>query len=319
MKNYLLTLLLALCLSVPAFAEGNYIRGDVNGDGVVSSADISSLIDYLLNGTAIDEAAADVNGDGSVNPADISALIDYLLSVEVFTVNGVSFTMIPVEGGTFSMGATSEQGSDAQNTERPVHQVTLSSYSIGQTEVTQALWQAVMGESITDIISRNGWSSFGIGDNYPMYYVSWEDCQLFIAELNRLTGKHFRLPTEAEWEFAARGGNLSQHYKYAGGNNVGDVAWYRSNANGATHTVATKAPNELGLYDMSGNVYEWCQDRWGGYSSAAQADPTGPETGTNHVDRGGNWYYSSSLCRVSCRSNISPSGRLKHLGLRLAL
>ena len=318
MKNYLLTLLLALCLSVPAFAEGNYIQGDVNGDGYVNPADISSLIDYLLNGTAIDEAAADVNGDGSVNPADISALIDYLLGVEVFTVNGVSFTMMPVEGGTFTMGATEEQGSDYDSDELPVHQVTLSSYSIGQTEVTQALWLAVMGTNP---------STYTGNLQRPVEKVSWNDCQTFITRLNELTGKNFRLPTEAEWEFAARGGNKSQHYKYAGSNGIDAVAWYWDNipsqssgtAGYGTQSVATKAPNELGLYDMSGNVWEWCQDRYGSYSSAAQADPTGPESGSSRVGRGGSWIDDAGYCRVSCRYSDAPSYRYSDLGLRLAL
>lgn len=245
-----------------------------------------------------------------------------------FTVNGVSFKMVKVAGGTFQMGATSEQESDALDFEYPVHSVTLSDYYIGETEVTQALWYAVMGYKPTSGGSQ--WtSSFGIGDDFPAYYVSWNDCQEFITKLNQLTGMSFRLPTEAEWEFAARGGNYSQGYKYAGSNTIGDVAWYYDNSYGlgsndpnyGTHAVGTKAPNELGLYDMSGNVYEWCQDwfdlRY--YSSSPQTDPTGPSSGSSRVKRGGGWDYFARCCRVSDRDRIIPSERSISYGLRLAL
>ena len=243
-----------------------------------------------------------------------------------FTVGGVTFKMIAVEGGTFTMGGTSEQGSDAYDSEKPTHSVTLSSYSIGETEVTQALWQAVMGQKPTSDGSQ--WSStYGLGGNYPAYYVSWNDCQDFIRRLNALTGENFRLPTEAEWEFAARGGNKSWGYKYAGSNNIDNVAWYYNNsyAKGenssdyGTHNVATKSPNELGLYDMSGNVWEWCQDWYGSYSSGSQTNPTGPSSGSYHVNRGGSWGSLAGSCRVSRRGNYSPDYRINFLGLRLAL
>lgn len=224
-----------------------------------------------------------------------------------YTVNGVTFEMIPVEGGTFTMGATSEQGSDYDNDEKPTHQVTLSDFSIGKTEVTQALWEAVMGSN----------PSRFEGDNLPVEKVSWDDCQEFIRKLNTLTGGNFRLPTEAEWEYAARGGNKSKGYKYSGSNNVGQVAWYRDNSNNQTHPVATKSPNELGIYDMSGNVYEWCQDWYGSYSSGAQTNPKGPSTGTHRVGRGGSWINSARYTRVSIRFHYTPSITLGNLGLRL--
>lgn len=240
------------------------------------------------------------------------------VSGNTYTVSGVSFKMIAVEGGTFTMGATSEQGSDAFDDEKPTHSVTLSSFSIGETEVTQALWQAVMGQTPTSDGSQ--WSStYGLGSNYPAYYVSWNDCQTFITKLNDLTGKTFRLPTEAEWEYAARGGKKSQGYKYSGSNTIGDVAWYTDNSGSTTHNVGTKAANELGLYDMSGNVWEWCQDWYGSYSSSSQTNPTGPSTGSLRVDRGGSWNYGAGLCRVSLRLNNSPDRRYCNLGLRLAL
>jgi formylglycine-generating enzyme required for sulfatase activity len=226
---------------------------------------------------------------------------------KIFTVGGVSFTMKEVAGGTFTMGATSEQGSDAGNNEKPAHQVTLSNYYIGETEVTQALWHAVMGSN----------PSFRKGVNLPVEQVSWDDCQEFIKELNRITGKKFRLPTEAEWEYAARGGNKSKGYKYSGSNNIDDVAWY-GNSGSNTHTVKTKTPNELGIYDMSGNVWEWCSDWEGSYSSNAQTNPTGPSTGSYRVVRGGNWSLGARFCRVSYRNSNAPGNRISNLGLRLA-
>ncbi len=217
--------------------------------------------------------------------------------------------MVYVAGGTFTMGATSEQGSDAFDNESPTHSVTLSSYYICKYEVTQALWRAVMG---------NNPSNFK-GDNLPVECVSWDDCQTFINRLNSYTGRNFRLPTEAEWEFAARGGNYSRHYKYSGSNYISDVAWYDGNSSNRTHPVGTKQANELGLYDMSGNVWEWCSDWYGSYSSYSQNDPTGPNSGSDRVLRGGSWCDGASYCRSSCRFNLAPGRRHYDLGLRLVL
>jgi len=224
-----------------------------------------------------------------------------------FTVDGVSFTMIYVPGGTFTMGATSEQGSDVDDDEKPTHSVTLSGYHIGQTEVTQALWTAVMGSN----------PSRFKGDQRPVERVSWNDCQTFISRLNAKTGKNFRLPTEAEWEYAARGGH-SGGSKYAGSDNISNVAWYDDNSGGETHNVATKSPNGLGIYDMSGNVWEWCQDWYGEYSSSSQTNPKGPSFGDFRVDRGGGWYFNAGFCRVSFRGSSPPSYSSNYLGLRLA-
>ena len=216
--------------------------------------------------------------------------------------------MVRVEGGTFMMGATSEQGSDAYDDEKPAHQVTLSSFSIGRYEVTQEEWEAVMGSNPSNFK----------GKKLPVEQVSWDDCQTFIRKLNQMTGKHFRLPTEAEWEYAARGGNKSRGYKYAGGDNLGSVAWYTDNSGNKTHEVGKKQPNELGLYDLSGNVWEWCQDWKGGYRSSSQTNPTGPSSGSNRVNRGGSWYHGAWICRVSVRFDCTPAGRSNNLGLRLA-
>lgn len=239
----------------------------------------------------------------------------------IVTGNGktVSFKMKLVESGTFTMGATSEQGSDAESDESPTHQVALTNdYYMGETEVTQALWYAVMGQSPTS--GGSSWSSsYGLGDDCPAYYISYNDCQSFLTKLNQMTGQTFRFPTEAEWEFAARGGNESRGYKYAGSNTIGDVAWYTDNSGSKTHTVKTKAANELGLYDMSGNVWEWCYDWYGSYSSSAQTDPMGASSGSNRVDRGGGWNDGAGYCRVSYRGVYAPGDRGSDLGLRLAL
>ena len=217
--------------------------------------------------------------------------------------------MVFVEGGTFLMGATAEQGVDAFGREKPAHQVSLSSFHIGKYEVTQWEWQAVMGSNP---------SKFK-GDDRPVEQVSWNDCQEFIKKLNSISSMNFRLPTEAEWEFAARGGNKSRGYKYAGSNNIDEVAWYWFNCDSKTHSVGQKQPNELGLFDMSGNVWEWCQDRHGDYRSSAQVNPTGPTSGSDRVNRGGCWGDVARFCRVSHRDYFTPDGRFSYLGLRLAL
>ena len=232
---------------------------------------------------------------------------------KVFTVNGVSFTMIYVEPGTFQMG--SDTGIDR---EKPVHSVTISKgYYIGETEVTQALWKAVTGNSPTT--SGDSWAAeYGLGDNYPAYYISYEDVQGFITKLNSLTGVHFRMPTEAEWEYAACGGNKSKGYEYSGSNTIGDVAWYRDNSGIKAHPVKTKAANELGIYDMSGNVWEWCSDWYGSYSSSSVTDPTGPASGSHRVFRGGSWHSYAPGCRSAYRYYDTPTYRSDYLGVRLA-
>ena len=216
--------------------------------------------------------------------------------------------MVYVEGGTFIMGATTEQRSDAYKNECPSHQVTLSSFYIGRYEVTQEEWQTVMGNN----------PSYFKDSNCPVECVSWDDCQEFIKKLNTMTGMKFRLPTESEWEYAARGGNKSRGTKYAGGNDIGSVAWVCTNSNSRTHPVGQKLPNELGLYDMSGNVLEWCFDRYGDYSSSSQTNPQGPSYGSDHVFRGGSWHNLAWFCRVSRRCYDSSSYRYDNLGLRLA-
>ena len=222
------------------------------------------------------------------------------------SVNGVNFTMKPVEGGTFQMGSNE---SYAESDDKPVHSVTVSSFHMGETEVTQALWKAVMGSN------PSKWK----GDNLPVEQVNWNDCKEFIRKLNGLTGRNFRLPTEAEWEFAARGGNKSNGYEYAGSSNIGGVAWYSDNSGRKTHTVKGMSPNELGLYDMSGNVWEWCSDWFGSYNSGSQTNPKGASSSTSRVLRGGGWHNNQWNCRVSYRASGEPDYRRGNIGFRLCL
>ncbi len=223
--------------------------------------------------------------------------------------NGISIEMVKVEAGSFNMGATPEM-ENPYDSEKPVHRVTLTNnYYIGKYEVTQALWQAVMGSN----------PSYFKGDDLPVEKVSWDDCQDFISKLNAMTGKRFRLPTEAEWEYAARGGKKSQGYQYSGSNTLDNVAWYHDNSGSKTHAVGTKQPNELGIYDMTGNVSEWCQDRYGDYSGVPQTNPTGSVDGKFRVNRGGSWMFFARFCRSSFHSSNSSDDREEYLGLRLVL
>ena len=222
--------------------------------------------------------------------------------------DGISIEMVKVEAGSFNMGATPEMQAPYE-VEKPVHRVTLTNnYYIGKYEVTQALWKIVMGSN----------PSNSKGDNLPVENVSWNNCQKFISKLNKLTGKSFRLPTEAEWEYAARGGNKSRGYQYSGSNTIGDVAWYDGNSGSKTHAVGTKQPNELGAFDMTGNVWEWCQDWFNRYSSSPQTNPIGAVSGSCRVYRGGSCCYSG-YCRCSCRFDGTPDFRNGDLGLRLVL
>ncbi|MBR6691047.1 MAG: SUMF1/EgtB/PvdO family nonheme iron enzyme [Bacteroidaceae bacterium] len=232
-----------------------------------------------------------------------------------FKVGNVAFSMVAVQGGSFQMGNTGDS-KDADGDEYPVHHVTLSDYCIGETLVTQELWQAVM----------NNYPSHFSGDMMPVENVSYDDCQAFIRRLNSIlakqlpTGRLFRLPTEAEWEFAARGGIYSRGFRYCGGSSLGDVAWFWNNADCKTHPVKMKAPNEIGLYDMSGNLWEWCQDwyAYGYYSNSPKENPQGAASGIYRVLRGGSWGLNSRYCRVSHRNCNKPEVRCNYMGFRLA-
>ena len=224
--------------------------------------------------------------------------------------NGITIDMVKVEAGTFMMGATYEMQKPYDD-EKPVHQVTLTNnYYMGKYEVTQSLWQVVMGSNP---------SKFK-GDDLPVERVSWNDCQEFISKLNSMTGRKFRLPTEAEWEYAARGGKKSRGCQYSGSSNISKVAWYDDGNSGRkTHPVGTKQANELGIYDMTGNVLEWCQDRYSSYLSSSQTNPIGANSGSHRVRRGGSWDYAAVYCRSSYRYSDRPDRRNGDLGFRLVL
>ena len=216
--------------------------------------------------------------------------------------------MVFVQGGAFTMGCTSEQESDCNKDEIPAHQVTVSDFQIGKYPVTQAQWVSVMGSN----------PSSDKGDDLPVTDISWNTAQEFISKLNSLTGKNYRLPTEAEWEYAARGGNKSKGFEYSGSNDIDDVAWYWGNSDGNINPVGTKQPNELGIYDMSGNVWEMCYDWFDSYSSSAKNDPKGPDTGSSRVLRGGSYEIHASRCRVSNREYGGANIRDPLVGFRLA-
>ena len=236
---------------------------------------------------------------------------------------GLNLKMVYVEGGSYNMGCTGEQGGDCKDNEKTVRYVTVSDFYIGQFEITQAQWQAVMGTSIYQQRDKANtqfdtqFDAYGTGNDYPMYYVSWEEAKEFCRRLSQQTGKTYRLPTEAEWEYAARGGKKTQNSKYSGGYSLDYVGWYDSNSGSRAHAVGTKAANELGIYDMSGNVLEWCEDWYGDYRSYDTDNPKGATSGSGRVNRGGSWALDAEYCRVSYRSGNSPGDRYCILGFRV--
>ena len=281
----------------------------------VESVEKNRTYVLVLNQMGMSSNPADVSTTAStvsVSPVQVPAVPSNTISDDVITIpvkDGICIEMVKVEAGTFMMGATSEM-KNPYDDEKPVHQVTLTNdYYMGKYEVTQALWQAVMGKN----------PSYFKGDNLPVNYVRWKDCQRFISKLNSMTGRKFRLPTEAEWEYAARGGKKSRGYQYSGSSNISDVAWYDGNSGDKTHPVGTKQANELGIYDMTGNVLEWCQDWYGSYYSSSQTNPTGATSGSRHVNRGGSWHSNVRRSSSSCRYGVIYVDRDLDLGFRLAL
>ena len=283
--------------SAPSNLQITLIRESV-GAGIVNQQQSEN---QQLSNTYV--ASSSNNSSGSPSVASGSNAISIPVK------DGISIEMVKVEAGTFMMGATPEM-EKPNSDEKPLHQVTLiNDYYMGKYKVTQALWEAVMGSN----------PSYFKGDNLPVEKVSWNDCQEFISKLNSLTGRKFRLPTEAEWEYAARGGKKRRGYQYSGSSNITDVAWYDGNSGSKTHPVGTKQANELGIYDMSGNVHEWCSDWYGSYSSSSQTNPTGADSGSSRVIRGGCWDGFARFCRLSYRGRIPPYICSYYLGLRLAL
>lgn len=218
-----------------------------------------------------------------------------------YEINGVKFKMIAVEGGSFMMGATPGQGDDARDNEKPAHKVTVDDFLIGETEVTQELWFAVMGNNPSKFKDNTG--------NFPVENVTWKDVQSFINKLNEITGQQFRLPFEAEWEYAARGGKKSSDKKYAGSDNIDEVAWFADNSEQKTHQVASKKANELGIYDMSGNVIEWCEELVATYV----------KTELKAVIRGGCRINANKNCRVTNRDSYLITSGNANIGFRLCL
>ena len=262
--------------------EENRLKKKVSAEGLLDESDESTCI--------IRDAASDVVVMASFHDG-------------VLRIGNIKYPMIEVQGGTFEMG----DGGILSNKRR--HTVTLDGYHMGAYPVTQELWEAVMG---------NNPSNFP-GPKRPVDKVSWVDCQDFIRKLNELTGQDFRLPTEAEWEYAAKGGGKGRSSRYSGSDFLDEVGWYDDNSRNQTHDVGLKRPNELGLYDMSGNVWEWCSDRYGPYGRESQRNPQGADDGHNRVLRGGSWYSLGWHCDVHCRDEHSPGHSRDNMGFRLAL
>ena len=320
-----------LCLmalfSLSINAQNRTMIGDVDGSTAVDINDVTVLINYVLTGdeTGVDLAAADIAIDGSVDINDVTALINYVLTGEMpytlpepieFTVSGITFQMQLVEGGTFTMGGQ-EGYPHLRPWELPAHEVTLSDYYIGVTEVTQELYKAVVGSNPSWFTSTNGYTN---NLKRPVENITFANAQNFITKLNQKTGKTFRLITEAEWEYAARGGRLSKGYMFPGSDNVDEVAWHSGNSQDLTYPVGQKLPNELGLYDMGGNVEEWCADWYGEYSARPATNPTGPTTGTTRVVRGASWNQAWYTCRPSSRHDGGiPTYAHARRGLRIAM
>lgn len=291
-------------------------QGSLNDKTVTSSLPTKEQIKELLDEcewvpTSVDNTEGfkiiSDNGNSIFLPFPKVTFHKMIPEIELMLEDIIS-NMVKVEGGTFIMG-TPDYNDYHHSNELSNYKVTLNDYYISKYEVTQKLWKAVMGSN----------PSCFKGSKLPVENVSWDDCQEFIKKLNAITGKTFRLPTEAEWEYAARGGNKSKGYKYSGSNNIDDVAWYRRNSSNKTHEVGIKAPNELGLYDMSGNVWEWCSDWYGDYSSSPQINPTGPINGSYRMLRGGGQFDHALCCRVSFRGISIPDNCSSHSGLRLVL
>ena len=329
MKNKIIYITIAILLIVVVYA----CRDDKSVTGVVVSPNQLTLAvgeEALLTATIQPDDAINKivtwesnNTDvATMNNNKVTAIAEGTATITVFTDEGnykatCELTVIHpaepilkfVKGGTFTMGCSEEQASQCLPDELPKHQVSVDGVNIGKYEVTQKQWKMVMGDN----------PSHFIGDNLPVENVNQNDVLEFISKLNELTGKQYRLPTEAEWEFAARGGEKSHNFKYSGSNDIDIAAWYWGNSEFTTHPVGEKAPNELGIYDMSGNVWEWCSDWYALYSNEIQTNPTGPAAGTCKVARGGSWGNNLREWHVSARLNENPETRNNCIGFRLVL
>ncbi len=334
-KIYLLfVLLISLLLALPLSAaelknekarqEGNRLVISYDLEGKEKEAEVNLTI--TVEGKTYKSSELHIEGDvGKLKtgkgkrvtwnilqdfPRGLRGAADWELTTsgDAFKDATTGMEMIFVKGGCYRMGDTF---GDGQSDEKPVHEVCVDDFYIGKYEVTQGQWQSVMGSNP---------SSFkNCGENCPVEQVSWKDVSNFIDRLSSRTGKRYRLPTEAEWEYAARSGGKSE--KYAGGNDVDAVAWYGGNSGSKTHPVGRKQPNGLGLYDMSGNVWEWCNDWYGSdyYGSSPRDNPEGPSSGSGRVNRGGDWSIAAGYVRAAIRYRDHPVARSLNLGFRLAL
>ncbi|MBO5961187.1 MAG: SUMF1/EgtB/PvdO family nonheme iron enzyme [Paludibacteraceae bacterium] len=306
---------------------------DVESGQIVNSSipKVTSMDSEALTKSCIDIAKTLLNVGGAM-PSSSTSSSSYSSSSFSTSAPGRDFTetawginmkMIWVEGGDFLMGCTSEQGGDCSSDEQNVRRVTVDGYYIGMLEVTQEQWEKVVGTSVYQQWTKAGYSgSFycGVGSNYPMFCVSWEEAMEFCRLLSQKTGKTYTLPTEAQWEYAARGGKNPDGTKYSGSNMIDVVGWYTDNSDSSTHPCGTKRANSLGIYDMSGNVWEWCKDWYSSsYLSYDTNNPVGPSSGSDRVYRGGSWYSSASYCRVAIRHSYSPGNRDSYLGFRVVL
>ena len=295
-------------------ADGHYEA--YSEDESIATCEVVGNIVYVT-GNGLGETTIHVTDKDTDKHFTISVLVyvdgPFVPKIETITVKGVSFKMLRVDAGSFMMGSPDDDpdAGGIYSDEKPQHQVTLGTYAIGETEVTQALWKAVMGYNP----SRN------TGDDLPVEEISWDEAQSFVKKLSSLTGRSFRLPTEAEWEFAARGGKYSKGYRFSGSDDVYEVSWNYENSNGVTHPVATKKSNELGLYDMSGNVWEWCLDWYdfSYYKNSPAENPCRLLASDYHIHRGGSIEYILTDLRVAMRGDYinPPSNSMR--GLRLVL
>ena len=277
---------------------------------VISDVNTSDVNAEMKNGKMVVTGGSKPGTYTRKSESQVADIINYEPN-RTFKINNAEFKMIKVLGGTFTMGCENpEEGVQNPEIFAPEHQVTLSTYYIAETEATQGLWMALMDEANPSVF---------VGFYNPVDNVSWLDCQQFITKLNDKTGEKFSLPTEAQWEFAARGGSQSKGFTYAGSNNIRDVAWFMDNSSGVTHVVKSKTPNELGIYDMCGNVIEWCLDGNNKYTSESQIDPVAPLNGGNYIMRGGSWKEEAWTCLPYIRWVGFQSNKNYSTGFRLAL
>lgn len=331
MKKTLLTILTLLCMTFAGAQNKDYLQKAERylNEGDCKRARISYDV-YKNSGGSdrnVEQRINDCNKNKGKTGKPVKVMVDDggrgSTSMETFTETafGINMRMVWVEGGEFVMGCTSEQGSDCDSDEKNVRRVTVDGFYIGMLEVTQSQWEKVMNTTIDQQKNKASASNtYGVGPDYPMYYVSWEEAMEFCRLLSQQTGKTYTLPTEAQWEYAARGGAKNEGTKYSGSHYLDNVAWYNGNSGNSTHVCGTKRANALGIYDMSGNVWEWCKDWYGdSYISYDVNNPQGASSGSARVLRGGSWISNASDCRVAYRNYYTPGYRYNYGGFRVVM